>query len=119
MNKEDLNKEEVQKELGEMIGKLPSASFKNKHGEVFTLHATTATVFMSGDEVDAMVDDSMKIDGKYINIFNEEFSVWNIDEIKQLGEALIEVAGKVKEAKEANESKRREQIKSSTASSRA
>ena len=73
-----------------MIDSMPSATFRNKHGEKFVIHSDGITVWMSGDEVNMMVDDKKKI-GKYINLFNPVFSVWSKEELFQLGSALMEL----------------------------
>lgn len=59
---------------------------------------------MSGSEIDSMVDDKHKICGNYIQLFNDTFSIWSIDELRELGYALVKIANKYEEM--ANESKR-------------
>ncbi len=74
-----------------LIENLPSVSFFNEHIEKFTIHSNGIFVFMSGDEVDAMVDDKNKVEGKYIQLFNSAFSVWSKEELHKLGKALQEL----------------------------
>lgn len=72
----------------EMFESLPTLEFRNKHGELFTLHFADETIFMSGDEVDMMVADEHKIAGKYISFFNPDFSIWGPDELAKIGELI-------------------------------
>jgi len=81
MNKRDVNK---------IIKALPSASFTNEYGEEFTVSSNSMVVFISGDEVDMMVDDDKKM-GAYIPLFNNNFSIWSKDELYKLGKALMEL----------------------------
>lgn len=83
------------------IAAMPSTSFKNEYGEKFTLHTNGVSVFMSGDEVNAMVDEKRfpKIDHKYINLFNPGFSIWNVIELDKLGKALQKLAKEVSDVK--------------------
>lgn len=74
-----------------MIDKLPKAEFVNEHGERFVIHSTGSAVYMSGDEVNMMVDDKNKIVKKYIPLFSPHFSIWSKDELYKLGEALMEL----------------------------
>ena len=83
-------KEPTKQEMIKYIDNLPSKSFTNEHGEVFTIHSDGVLVFMSGDEVNAMVDNNLKM-GKYIPLFNQSFSIWSKGELYKLGEALMEL----------------------------
>lgn len=74
-----------------MIDDLPKAEFKNVHGERFVLHSTGTSVYMSGDEVGAMIEDKHKIVKKYIPLFNPHFSIWSKEELYELGKALMEL----------------------------
>lgn len=89
------------KELEEILKKAPYVSFKNEHGEVFNLHLPTQfifpVVFMSGDEVDMMVEDKHKFAGKYVGLFGNDFNMWTPDELTELGKALQKLAKKAKE----------------------
>lgn len=88
----------------DVIKSLPQVHFENRYGEKFTLRTNGTVVLMSGSEVDSMVDDKHKICGKYIQLFNDAFSIWSIGELRELGYALIKIANKYEEM--ANESKR-------------
>lgn len=74
-----------------MIDKLPKAEFKNEHGERFILHSSGTAVYMSGDEVNAMVDDKNKIAKLYLPLFSPHFSIWSSEELYKLGQALMEL----------------------------
>lgn len=78
-------------EFIKMVDDLPKAEFKNKHGERFVLHSSGTSVYMSGDEVNAMVDDDKKIVKKYIPLFNPNFSIWSKEELYEIGKALMEL----------------------------
>lgn len=84
------------KEMTEAIESMRSASFENKHGEKFTIHTDGVLVFMSGDEVNAMVSSEYKIADKYLQLFNDPFTVWSAEELNKLGKALQEVTGEFK-----------------------
>ena len=74
--------------------KLKTAEFQNIHGERFYIHTNHVMVFMSGDEVNAMVDDKhkMKLNGQdMIHLFNPAFSIWSKDELNKLGRALMDL----------------------------
>ena len=86
-------------ELAEMISHLPSVDFENEHGESFRIHSNGIRTFMSGSEVDMMVDPELKIMGKYIELFNESFNIWNVFELEKLGESLVKLAGKIDKEK--------------------
>lgn len=88
--------EATHEELVAFIEGLPRMEFTNPHGEKFTLHSQGITVFMSGSEVDTMVDDIHKIAGKYINIFNPAFQIWNVSELQSFGEAITKLMTKIK-----------------------
>lgn len=75
----------------EIIELMKTAEFKNKHGEKFVIHSNGIYVFMSGDEVNAMVDDKKKVGKKYLPLFNPDFSIWNKEELYALGKALMEL----------------------------
>lgn len=87
----------------DVIKSLLQVHFENRYGEKFTLRTNGTVVLISGSEVDSMVDDKHKICGKYIQLFNDAFSIWSIDELRELGYALVEIANKYEER--ANESK--------------
>lgn len=74
--------------------KFKTAEFQNIHGERFYIHTNNIMVFMSGDEVNAMVDDKykMKLNGQdMIHLFNPAFSIWSKDELYQLGKSLVKL----------------------------
>jgi len=73
--------------LAEYIKDLKTVSFTNKHGEKFYIHSNGITVFMSGDEVNMMVDPKKTIDG-YLPLFSSSFGIWSADELYKLGDAL-------------------------------
>lgn len=75
-------------ELVDYIKGMRLVTFKNAAGEKFNVHSNGVTVMLSGDEVDSMVADELKIDGKYIPLFNSAFGIWQADELRQLGQAL-------------------------------
>lgn len=75
---------------------MKTESFKNEYGERFNIHTNGVTVFMSGDEVRAMVKDSDKVAGKYIPLFNKCFDVWSDEELNKLGQALVNLTKKEK-----------------------
>lgn len=83
--------EKDEKEILAWVETLPVKSFKNEHGEKFNIHLHPMGVLMSGDEVDAMVEDKYKIGGKYIPLFNSHFDVWGKEELNGLGKALQEL----------------------------
>lgn len=85
-----MKKNDYKTEMTRIIEKMPSASFENKHGESFTIHSDGITTFLSGDEVDAMVDAEKTING-YLPLFNDAFGTWSKEELHKLGEALIKV----------------------------
>lgn len=77
--------------LSRYIKDLPFSRFSNEYGEVFNIHSNGTTVFVSGSEVDSMVDESKQIEG-YVPLFNPNFNVWSNDELFKLGQSLIDVA---------------------------
>ena len=72
------------------VENLPKYSFENEHGERFHIHSNGITVFMSGDEVNMMVNEEDKVAG-FVPLFNQAFSVWSSEELYKLGEALMEL----------------------------
>ncbi len=80
-------------EFAKLVDEMKVASFANEHGEKFNVHYNGVIVFLSGHEVNAMVRDEDKLAGKYLPLFNSHFDVWSADELKKLGQALIEVSG--------------------------
>lgn len=93
MKLSDLNKEQ-QAQLARGIEQMPVVTFENEHGEQFSIHSDGSMVFMSGDEVNAMVADENKIADKFIPLFNDHFNIWNSTELSKLGEALQQLTGK-------------------------
>jgi hypothetical protein len=79
------------KSVTKIIKDMPLSKFTNEYGEPFTIYSNGNAVFMSGSEVDMMVDDKDKIDG-ILPLFNPAFSIWSKDELWKLGEALQDVA---------------------------
>jgi hypothetical protein len=79
----------TQKEIKDYIEKMPHDVFVNEHGEKFVIYSNGINVFMSGDEINAMVDDKDKIAGKYVSLFNPAFSIWSASELYQLGAAIM------------------------------
>lgn len=73
----------------EQIRKMPSYTFKNKHGEEFKVYCNGKMAFLGGDEVRAMVQDKHKLAKHIILLFNPHFSVWSQDELYKLGQALM------------------------------
>lgn len=67
-----------QKELHEMINRLPHQKFVNEHGEAFTVSSNGVQVFIEGDETD----------GEVLDLFNSEFNIWSSEELYKLGIAL-------------------------------
>lgn len=82
---------ELDKALKDSIESMKKVSFKNRHGEVFTIHCDGILTFMSGDEIDAMVEDDVKIADRYIPLFNERFNIWDKEELYKLGQCLMEL----------------------------
>jgi hypothetical protein len=82
-------------QIEKAIEDMPSASFKNEHGEKFTIHTDGTITFMSGDEVGMMVDSEHKYADKYIPLFSEHFNIWSPKELNKLGKALQEVTEKM------------------------
>lgn len=82
-----------EKEYVELIERMPMVEFINQHGEKFEVRSNGLSVYLSGNEVDAMVAEHHKIGGKYVQLFNPSFSVWSKDELISLGKALILVNG--------------------------
>lgn len=80
----------LKKEAIGYIKGMKTVSFKNKHGEKFNIHSNGVNVFMSGDEVDAMVEPGKTLGG-YIPLFNEAFSIWSAEELAELGQALVDL----------------------------
>lgn len=70
---------------------MPKSEFRNGYGEPFVIYSNGMTVFMSGSEVDMMVEEESKMDG-ILPLFNASFNIWSRDEIYKLGEALKDVA---------------------------
>lgn len=87
-----MNRELRKEEVIQYIETWPSYTFHNEHGEKFTIHSNGIMAFMSGDEVNAMVPPTKKIGG-YIPLFNPDFSIWSKDELRMVGEALIQLNG--------------------------
>lgn len=77
--------------LSRYIGELPFSRFTNEHGEVFDIHSNGVTAFMSGSEVDSMVDDNKRFEG-YIPLFNPNFNMFSNEELFKIGNALQDVA---------------------------
>ena len=74
--------------------KLKTGEFQNIHGEKFRIHTNGIYAFMSGDEVNAMVDDKhkFKLNGEdMIHLFNPCFSIWSKDELNKLGRTLMDL----------------------------
>lgn len=80
-----------------VIEQLPHKEFKNEHGEKFVIHTNGVVVYMSGDEVNMMVDNKYKIGDKYIQLFNEQFGVWSPAELSGLGEVLQQLMKEIHE----------------------
>ncbi len=78
------------------IQKMPFSTFKNEHGEIFKVHFDGVFCLLSGDEISAMIDDDELMAGKYIPLFNQSFNIYSTNELILLGNALIEVAQKVR-----------------------
>jgi len=76
------------------IEKLDSHTWSNKHGEKFTIHSNGVMVWMSGDEVSAMVDPKHLTASKYLQLFSNHFGIWSADELYELGNALMVLAKK-------------------------
>ena len=85
-----MSKDFTDKQLTAYIKTMPSASFKNEHGEKFTIHSNGLTVWISGDEVNAMVDPKKTVMG-YLPLFTSAFSIWSKEELYLLGKALQEL----------------------------
>jgi hypothetical protein len=81
-----LSEDQVRKIIAEM----PSKSFVNEHGEEFTIYSNGISVYMSGSEVDMMVDNKHVFAG-VIPLFNNHFNIWSDDELYKLGVALAEL----------------------------
>lgn len=79
------------KQVSGIIRKMPSSKFSNEYGEDFTIYSNGNTVYMEGDEVNAMVDENNKFDG-ILPLFNPAFSIWSVDELWKLGASLQDVA---------------------------
>lgn len=79
------------KQVSQIIKSMPKAEFKNSYGEPFTIYSNGNTVFMSGTEVDMMVEEESKMDG-ILPLFNTNFNIWSKDELYKLGDALKDVA---------------------------
>jgi hypothetical protein len=77
-------------EMVEFIKSMPMVSFENEHGEKFNISSNGLTAFISGDEVNAMVDRTATIGG-FIPLFNQAFNIWSKDELYRLGKALMEL----------------------------
>lgn len=90
------------KAVAEYIAKLPTAEFTNEYGERFTIHSDGVIVYMSGDEIGAMVNEKATIPlengDSCIPLFGPNFNIWNTKELKLLGLALGEVASKVEKS---------------------
>jgi hypothetical protein len=81
------------KQVSQIVKSMPQSAFKNSHGEPFVIYSNGNSVFMSGTEVDMMVDEESKMDG-ILPLFNASFNIWAVDELYKLGEALKDVAVK-------------------------
>lgn len=79
------------KEVSKIIKNMPKSEFRNSYGEPFVIYSNGTSVFMSGSEVDMMVDDKDKMDG-ILPLFNASFNIWSADELYKLGDALKDVA---------------------------
>ena len=64
------------------------ATFRNEHGDVFTIYSNGEAVLLAGDEINNTVDDKNRVAGKFIPLFNHYFSVWSPDELYKLGKVL-------------------------------
>lgn len=84
-------------DAAKMIESYPSVKFANKHGEPFVIHSDGTVVYMSGSEVSSMVDPIFLIAGKYLQLFNPSFSIWNTDELEKLGAALQAIGPKARQ----------------------
>ncbi len=80
-------------DLMPMLSGFNTADFKNEHGEEFTIYSNGVMVFISGNEIDAMVDQQYKSQDGILQLFNEWFSIWNPEDLYLLGKALQEVSG--------------------------
>lgn len=83
-------------EIVTVIEEMPHAEFFNEHGERFVIYTNGTLVFMAGDEVDQMVDDKHKIEGKYMPLFNSHFNLWSADELVGLGRVLKTLGNRIK-----------------------
>lgn len=79
------------KQMSQIVKSMPKSEFRNEHGEPFAIYSNGNSVFMSGTEVDMMVDEENKMDG-ILPLFNSSFNYWAKDELYKLGEALKDVA---------------------------
>jgi hypothetical protein len=86
-----LSRKELKEVAKEIRDKSTRASFKNEYGEKFTIYSDGNFVLMEGDEVNAMVDPKNVTEGM-ISLFNPAFSVWSVDELLKLGQALVDVS---------------------------
>lgn len=68
------------------------STFRNEHGEKFTIYSDGTSVYMSGNEVDMMVDPKNKSEDGVIPLFNPSFNVWSDEELYKLGKALQKVS---------------------------
>lgn len=84
------------KAVAEYVAKLPVAKFTNDYGEKFGIHSDGVVVFLSGDEVRAMVREEVTIPlengDSCIPLFGPNFNIWSKGELFKLGQALKEVA---------------------------
>lgn len=78
------------KELASAIRKMRSISFENEHGENFIIYSDGLSVYMEGDEVNAMVDPKYTVDG-ILPLFGSHFNIWSRDELYALGCAISEL----------------------------
>jgi hypothetical protein len=79
------------KELAKHFKSMKKVSFKNSHGEKFNICTDGMTYWLSGDEVNAMVEPYKTIGG-YLPLFSSAFNIWSKEEIKELGLALVKLA---------------------------
>lgn len=77
-------------QMFEMIHTMPSVKFKNKHGEEFTVSGFGGSVWVSGDEVTAMVAPKKTVRG-YLPLFNPDFGLWSTNELYLIGQALVDL----------------------------
>lgn len=81
----------IKEEMVKHIRSFPTTTFKNKHGEEFTLHTNGSMVFISGSEIEMMVDPDDTIDGM-LPLFSDHLNIWGRNELYKLGEALQKIS---------------------------